>query len=153
VGVANFLRQSVKAVRGDAVATKDFRPLVKKELAFLDVPQAFMTRYVNDGFSGGEKKRLEILQMLLLEPKLAILDETDSGLDIDALKVISAGINRLRSPERAQLLITHYQRILDYVAPDHVHVLMNGRIVKSGGAGLAKELESRGYEFVEKEIG
>jgi Fe-S cluster assembly ATP-binding protein len=115
------------------------------------VPQSFMTRYVNDGFSGGEKKRLEILQMLLLQPKLAILDETDSGLDIDALKVIAKGINQIRSPERAQLLITHYQRILDYVTPQFVHVLMDGRIVKSGGPELAKELEKRGYDWVEKE--
>ena len=150
VQVVNFLRQSVKACRPD-VAVKEFRPLVKKQLEFLEVPQAFMTRYVNDGFSGGEKKRLEILQMLLLQPKLAILDETDSGLDIDALKTISAGINHLRSPERAQLLITHYQRILDYVTPQHVHVLMNGRIIKSGGAELAKELEARGYDWIEKE--
>jgi Fe-S cluster assembly ATP-binding protein len=117
------------------------------------VTNRFSTRYVNDGFSGGEKKRLEILQMLLLRPKLAILDETDSGLDIDALKVVAAGINQLRTPDRAQLLITHYQRILDYIAPDHVHVLMNGKIVKSGGPELAKELESRGYDFVEKEAG
>jgi Fe-S cluster assembly ATP-binding protein len=151
VGVANFLRQSVKAVRGDEVPVKEWRPLVKKNLEFLGVPQDFMTRYVNDGFSGGEKKRLEILQMLLLQPKLAILDETDSGLDIDALKVIAAGINQLRKPDRAQLLITHYQRILDFVRPDHVHVLMNGKIVRSGGAELAKELEARGYDFVEKE--
>ena len=151
VQVANFLRQSVKAVRGDAVPAKEFRPLVKRELEFLEVPQAFMTRYVNDGFSGGEKKRLEILQMLLLQPRLAILDETDSGLDIDALKTIAAGINRLKSPDRAQLLITHYQRILDHVTPDFVHVLMNGKIVKSGGPELAKELEARGYDFIEKE--
>jgi Fe-S cluster assembly ATP-binding protein len=151
VPVANFLRQSVKAVRGAEVPVKEFRPLVKKHLEFLGIEQSFMTRYVNDGFSGGEKKRLEILQMLLLQPKLAVLDDTDSGLDIDALKVVSAGINQLRTPERAQLLITHYQRILDYVAPDRVHVLMNGRIVKSGGPELARELESRGYEFVEKE--
>jgi Fe-S cluster assembly ATP-binding protein len=149
VAVANFLRQSVKAVRGDV--GKEWRPLVKKNLEFLEVPQTFMTRYVNDGFSGGEKKRLEILQMLLLEPRLAVLDETDSGLDIDALKVIAKGINHLRSPERAQLLITHYQRILDYVTPQYVHVLMKGRIVKSGGAELAKELELRGYEWIEKE--
>ncbi len=150
VPVAGFLRQAVKAVRGDV--GKEWRALVKKNLEFLGIEQTFMTRYVNDGFSGGEKKRLEILQMLLLEPKLAILDETDSGLDIDALKIVAAGINRLRGPERAHLLITHYQRILDYVAPDHVHVLMNGRIVKSGGPELAKELESRGYEFVEREV-
>ncbi len=149
VAVANFLRQSVKAVRGDV--GKEWRPLVKRNLEYLEVPQTFMTRYVNDGFSGGEKKRLEILQMLLLEPRLAILDETDSGLDIDALKVIAKGINHLRSEGRAQLLITHYQRILDYVTPQFVHVLMNGRIVKSGGAELAKELEKRGYEWIEKE--
>ena len=149
VGVASFLRQSVKAVRGDV--GKEWRPLVKKNLEFLEVPQSFMTRYVNDGFSGGEKKRLEILQMLLLEPRLAILDETDSGLDIDALKVIAKGINHLRGPERAQLLITHYQRILDYVTPQFVHVLMDGRVVKSGGPELAKELELRGYEWLEKE--
>ena len=149
VAVANFLRQSVKAVRGEV--GKEWRPLVKKNLEFLEVPQSFMTRYVNDGFSGGEKKRLEILQMLLLQPRLAVLDETDSGLDIDALKVIAKGINHLRSEERAQLLITHYQRILDYVTPQFVHVLMNGRIVKSGGPELAKELEQRGYEWIEKE--
>jgi Fe-S cluster assembly ATP-binding protein len=151
VQVGNFLRQSVKAVRGDSVPVKEFRPLVRRHLKSLDIPESFMQRYVNDGFSGGEKKRLEILQMLLLEPKLAILDETDSGLDIDALKVVAAGINQSRSPERAQLLITHYQRILDYVTPDRVHVLMNGKIVKSGGPELAKELEERGYDFVEKE--
>jgi Fe-S cluster assembly ATP-binding protein len=152
VGVAGFLRQAVKAVRGADVPVKEWRPLVKKNLQSLGVPESFMTRYVNDGFSGGEKKRLEILQMLLLQPKLAILDETDSGLDIDALKVIAAGINQLRTPDRSQLLITHYQRILDFVRPDHVHVLMNGRIVKSGGPELAKELEARGYDFVEKEV-
>ncbi len=151
VQVSNFLRTSVKAVRGDAVPTKEFRPLVKRHCEALGVPQAFMTRYVNDGFSGGEKKRMETLHMLLLEPKLAILDETDSGLDIDALKTISDGINRLRSPERAQVLVTHYQRMLDYVVPDKVHVLMNGRIVKSGGPELAKELEKRGYEWLEQE--
>jgi Fe-S cluster assembly ATP-binding protein len=155
VGVNNFLRQSVKAVRGDTppfgIPAKEFRPLVRKTCKEMGVAEAFMTRYVNDGFSGGEKKRLEILQMLLLQPKLAILDETDSGLDIDALKVIAKGINELRAPDRAQLLITHYQRILDYVTPHFVHVLMNGRIVKSGGPELAKELEVRGYDFVEKE--
>jgi Fe-S cluster assembly ATP-binding protein len=110
-----------------------------------------MTRYVNDGFSGGEKKRMEILHMLLLEPALAVLDETDSGLDIDALKVVAEGINRLRSKERGQLIVTHYQRLLDHVVPDHVHVLLEGRIVRSGGPELAKELEARGYEWLEKE--
>ena len=151
VQVSNFLRQSVKAVRGDTVPTKEFRPLVKKHLEALGIPQAFMTRYVNDGFSGGEKKRMEILHMLLLEPSLAVLDETDSGLDIDALKVVADGINRLRSPERGTLLVTHYQRILDLVVPDQVHVLLQGEIVRSGGPELAKDLEVRGYEWLEKE--
>ena len=152
VSVSNFLRQSVKAVRADDVPTKAFRPLVKENLKLLDIPQSFMTRYVNDGFSGGEKKRLEMLQMLMLQPSLAILDETDSGLDIDALKVVSESINLLRSPERAQLLITHYQRILHYVRPDYVHVLLDGRIVKQGGPELAEELEQRGYEWIEDEV-
>jgi Fe-S cluster assembly ATP-binding protein len=149
VQVANFLRQSVRAVRGANVPAKEFRPLVKRHMEALGVPDAFMKRYVNDGFSGGEKKRMEILHMLLLEPALAVLDETDSGLDIDALKVIADGINRLRSTERGVLLVTHYQRILDLVVPDQVHVLMDGRIVRSGGPELAKELEARGYEWLE----
>ena len=151
VTVSNFMRQAVKAVRGDDVPTKAFRPLVKENLGLLDIPQSFMTRYVNDGFSGGEKKRLEMLQMLMLQPTLAILDETDSGLDIDALKVVADAINRLRGPESAQLLITHYQRILHYVRPDYVHVLLAGRIVKQGGPELAEELEQRGYEWIETE--
>jgi Fe-S cluster assembly ATP-binding protein len=151
VQVANFLRHSVKAVRGGDVPAKEFRPLVKRHLDALGIPQGFMTRYVNDGFSGGEKKRMEILHMLLLEPALAVLDETDSGLDIDALKVVAEGINRLRSKERAQLVVTHYQRLLDHVVPDHVHVLLDGRIVRSGGPELAKELEARGYDWLGKE--
>lgn len=151
VTVNNFLRQSIKAVRGDAVPTKAYRPLVKKHLKALDIPQSFMTRYVNDGFSGGEKKRLEMLQMACLEPRLAILDETDSGLDIDALKVVSNAINAVAAPDRAQLVITHYQRILDYIEPDHVHVLMDGRIVQSGGPELARKLEEHGYEWLENE--
>jgi Fe-S cluster assembly ATP-binding protein len=150
VSVNNFLRQSVRAVRGDAVPPKAFRPMVKEQLKFLQVPRDFMTRYVNDGFSGGEKKRLEILQMLCLQPKLAVLDETDSGLDIDALKLIASGINTLRSPERGQLLITHYQRILDHVKPDRVHVMIDGEIVRSGGADLAHELEEKGYDWLDE---
>ncbi|MCG3135765.1 MAG: Vegetative protein 296 [Planctomycetes bacterium] len=150
VGVAQFLRQSVKGVRGADVPSKEFRPLVKKHLEALGIPQTFMTRYVNDGFSGGEKKRMEMLHMLLLEPRLAILDEVDSGLDVDALKVVAESINRLRSPERGQLLVTHYQRILDYVVPDEVHVLLDGEIVRSGAADLAREVESRGYEWLAK---
>jgi Fe-S cluster assembly ATP-binding protein len=151
VQVANFLRQSVRSVRGTEVPAKEFRPLVKKHLETLGIPQSFMTRYVNDGFSGGEKKRMEILHMLLLEPSLAVLDETDSGLDIDALKVVAEGINLLRSPERGVLLVTHYQRMLDHVVPDRVHAMLSGRIVRSGGPELAKELEAKGYEWLEKE--
>jgi Fe-S cluster assembly ATP-binding protein len=115
---------------------------------FMQMSEAFLTRGVNEGFSGGEKKRNEVLQMLVLEPKLAILDETDSGLDIDALKVVSAGVNSLRDPKRAVVLVTHYQRLLDYVVPDQVHVLSGGRIVKSGDKSLAHELEQRGYDWV-----
>jgi Fe-S cluster assembly ATP-binding protein len=151
VQVASFLRQSVKAVRGAEVPAKEFRPLVKRHLEELGIPQAFMTRYVNDGMSGGEKKRMEILHMLLLQPALAVLDETDSGLDIDALKVVADGINRLRAPDRGVLLVTHYQRMLDHVVPDRVHVLLSGRIVRSGGPDLARELEAKGYEWLERE--
>jgi Fe-S cluster assembly ATP-binding protein len=115
---------------------------------FLHLPEDFLKRSVNDGFSGGEKKRNEIFQMAVLEPRLAVLDETDSGLDIDALKVVAAGVNKLRRPENAQLVITHYQRLLNYIVPDFVHVLSEGRIVRSGGKELALELEARGYEWV-----
>jgi len=151
VTVNNFIRHSVKAVRGDDVPARAYRPMMKGLLKDLGIPNEFMTRYVNDGFSGGEKKRMEILQMLALQPSLAILDEIDSGLDIDALKVVSDGINALRGEGRAQLLITHYQRILDYVKPDHVHVLMEGLFVKSGGPELAMQLEEKGYEWLEEE--
>ncbi len=150
VTVANFLRTAVKAVRGGEVAVKDFRKILKEKMKLLQIEESFATRYVNDGFSGGEKKRLEILQMAMLEPKVGILDETDSGLDIDALRIVSEGINRLAGPERGLLLITHYQRILDYVKPHFVHVFAKGRIVKQGGPELARELERQGYEGVEK---
>ncbi len=151
VTVANFLRQSLRAVRGEGFDPKSFRREVKEQMATLGVDPSFATRYLNDGFSGGEKKRLEILQMALLAPKLSVLDETDSGLDIDALKVVAEGINRNRSPERGALLITHYQRILRYVEPDVVHVMIDGRIVRSGGPELAHELEERGYDWLETE--
>ena len=151
VQVVNFLRHSIRAVRGAEVPAKEFRPLVKRHLEALGIPQTFMTRYVNDGFSGGEKKRMEILHMLLLEPALAVLDETDSGLDIDALKVVADGINRLRSKERGQLVVTHYQRLLEHIVPDFVHVLFDGRLVRSGGKELALELERRGYAWIEEE--
>jgi Fe-S cluster assembly ATP-binding protein len=146
VTIANFLRSALRAVRGNEVSVRDFRQLVKSQMKALGIHDAFMNRYVNDGFSGGEKKRLEILQMAVLQPQLAVLDETDSGLDIDALQVVAAGINALRAPQRGILLITHYQRLLNYVKPDHVHVMIDGAIVKSGGPELALELECEGYK-------
>ncbi len=146
VTIANFLRAALRGLRGADVPIKEFRQTVKTRLKALGIPDAFMNRYVNDGFSGGEKKRLEILQMAVFAPALAVLDETDSGLDIDALKTVAAGINALRSPQRGILLITHYQRLLNYITPDAVHVLVDGRVVRSGGAELALELESKGYE-------
>ena len=146
VTIANFLRAAMRGVRGADVPVKEFRQTVKTQLKTLGIPDSFMNRYVNDGFSGGEKKRLEILQLAILSPALAVLDETDSGLDIDALKVVAHGINTLRSPQRGMLLITHYQRLLDYVTPDLVHVMVDGRVVRSGGPELALELESKGYE-------
>lgn len=153
-GVSNmqFLRTAVNAMRThhgkDELTAVDFMKLAKTTSKQVDLDPAFLKRGVNEGFSGGEKKRNEILQALMLEPRLAILDETDSGLDIDALKVVADGVNALRSPERAVLMITHYQRLLNHVVPDHVHVLAGGRIVKSGGRELALELEERGYAWL-----
>ncbi len=150
VSVSQFLRAAVRSVRGDSLPAKEFRSRVKKELESLKIPDSFMTRFLNEGFSGGEKKKLETLQLRLLEPKVAVLDETDSGLDIDALRTIAENIEAMRNPQRSFLLITHYQRLLDYIRPDYVHILANGRIVKSGSFELAKELEAKGYEaFVE----
>jgi Fe-S cluster assembly ATP-binding protein len=126
----------------------EFLALVKKKTKLLELDPALLNRAVNEGFSGGEKKRNEIFQMAVLEPKLAILDETDSGLDIDALKIVSHGVNALRRPDNSTLVITHYQRLLDYIVPDRVHVLVHGRIVKSGGKELALELEQRGYDWI-----
>lgn len=145
VSVANFLRTAMKARFGEGFAPKEFRKQIKAAMAQLEIDESFATRYVNDGFSGGEKKRHEILQMALLKPELAILDETDSGLDIDALRTVAEGINRLKGPELGVLVITHYQRILNYVQPDFVHVLINGQIIRSGGKELAHELEKHGY--------
>jgi len=125
--------------------------LLEQKLALVEMDRSFLSRPVNEGFSGGEKKRNEILQMAVLEPKLAILDETDSGLDIDALKIVAQGVNRLRRPDNAIILVTHYQRILQYVEPDHVHVLFDGRIVKSAGKELAVELERKGYDWIKDE--
>jgi Fe-S cluster assembly ATP-binding protein len=143
---------AVRKHRGLAeVDAFEFLGLVREKMKFMRMDESFLGRAVNEGFSGGEKKRNEILQMLILEPKLAILDETDSGLDIDALKIVAQGVNSLRGPERSILLVTHYQRMLDYIVPDSVHVLVNGRIAKSGDRTLALELERRGYEWVSEE--
>ena len=137
-----------KAAGEPEVDAYEFLALIRQKMKFMHMSETFLTRGVNEGFSGGEKKRNEVLQMLVLEPRLAILDETDSGLDIDALKVVSAGVNTLRDPKRAIVLVTHYQRLLDYIVPDQVHVLSGGRIMKSGDSSLAKELERRGYDWV-----
>jgi Fe-S cluster assembly ATP-binding protein len=139
-----------KAAGQPEVDAYDFLALIKQKMKVMQMNESFLTRGVNEGFSGGEKKRNEILQMLVLEPKLAILDETDSGLDIDALKVVSMGVNSLRDPKRAVVLVTHYQRLLDYIVPDRVHVLSRGRILKSGDRLLALELERRGYDWVQE---
>ena len=146
VSLTNFLRTSLNALRDEDVPVRQFMNDLRAQFEHLDMDPAFMQRNVNDGFSGGEKKRFEILQMAMLRPQYAILDETDSGLDIDALKVVSAGVNRLRGPEMGVLLITHYTRILRYITPDRVHVMFAGRIVESGGPELAEELEEHGYE-------
>lgn len=152
VSVSNFLRKTVNAVRGRDIPVKEFRLELKALMAKLGVKDEFLSRYVNDGFSGGEKKRLEILQLSMLNPSLAILDETDSGLDIDALKTVSDGVNALSKADTAILLITHYQRMLNYVQPQFVHVFQDGKIVASGGSELALELEDRGYEWVTSEM-
>ena len=156
-GVTNsyFMKASLNAVRAELglppLDAIDFLALVKQKMKALEMDEKFLSRSVNEGFSGGEKKRNEILQLSLLEPVLAVLDETDSGLDIDALRIVAEGVNRLRSPERAVLAITHYQRLLEYLVPDHTHVLIGGRIAKSGDRGLAIELERRGYAWIEAE--
>jgi Fe-S cluster assembly ATP-binding protein len=157
-GVSNayFLKTAVNEVRTrqglEELDAMEFLEFLEKKLALVEMDRSFLHRPVNEGFSGGEKKRNEILQMAVLEPKLAILDETDSGLDIDALKIVAAGVNRLRRPDRATILVTHYQRILEHVEPDHVHVLFDGRIVKSGGKELARELERKGYDWIRDEV-
>ena len=142
---------AIRKQRGEEeLDAMDFLALVKAKMQFMEMDPAFLNRAVNEGFSGGEKKRNEILQMLVLEPKLALLDETDSGLDIDALKVVAKGVNKLRDPKRAIVMVTHYQRLLDHVVPDRVHVLADGRVVKSGGKELALELERRGYDWLKE---
>ena len=150
-----FLKAALNAIRHhkgeEELDAADFLQLIRQKTKILDIPQELLNRPVNEGFSGGEKKRNEIFQMAVLEPMLAILDETDSGLDIDALRVVSDGVNRLRSPKNATLVITHYQRLLDYIVPDQVHVLSGGKIIRSGDKGLALELEEKGYDWIQKE--
>ena len=157
VNTTYFLRAAVNAVRqhhGEAeLSAVEFLKLMREKIQLLELDESLLKRSVNEGFSGGEKKRAEILQMALLEPRMAVLDETDSGLDIDALKVVASGVNHLRRDDNAQLVITHYQRLLDYIVPDHVHVLFDGRIVKSGGKELALELEEKGYDWIAKANG
>jgi Fe-S cluster assembly ATP-binding protein len=157
-GISNayFLRTALNAIRKyrgeEEMDAMDFLPLLRERMRLLDMDEKFLNRPVNEGFSGGEKKRNEIVQMAVLEPKLAVLDETDSGLDIDALKVVANGVNSMRSKDRSFLVITHYQRLLNYIVPDFVHVLVNGRVVKSGGKELALELEEKGYSWTEPEL-
>jgi len=155
VATMTFLKTALNAVRAargkTALDAVGFMKLVRERLRLVQMDERFLKRNVNAGFSGGEKKRNEILQMAVLEPKLAILDETDSGLDIDALRVVADGVNALRSPDRAMIVVTHYQRLLDYIEPDFVHVLAGGRIVRSGDRTLAKELEAKGYGWLEQE--
>jgi len=153
VSVANFMRAALAAHRGKEADMSDFRKLLKQEMEALSVDPAFAARYVNEGFSGGEKKRFEVLQLLMLNPSVAILDETDSGLDIDALKTVAEGINRFHSDQNGILMVTHYQRLLNYIKPDFVHVMMAGNVVRSGGPELALQLEEKGYDWIATEVG
>lgn len=152
VAMGNFLRQSLRAVRGKEVAVTEFRKILREKMALLKVDQSFLGRYLNEGFSGGEKKRAEILQLAMLQPRFAVLDETDSGLDIDALRIVSEGVNALQGPDLGILIITHYQRILNYIKPDVVHVLYGGRIVRTGGPDLVGELEEKGYDWIIRDV-
>ena len=157
VGNTYFLRAALNAIRRarglEELDAMDFLPLVKEKMKLLEVDDRLLTRSVNEGFSGGEKKRNEIFQMAVLEPKLCIMDETDSGLDIDALKAVAKGVNTLRGPQRAIIVVTHYQRLLNYIIPDYVHVLVDGRIVRSGDRTLALDLEEKGYGWLEEQVG
>ena len=152
VSVANFLRMAVNAGREEPIKVKEFGALLKEKMELLRIDRAFTSRYLNEGFSGGEKKRAEILQLAVLAPEIAVLDETDSGLDIDALRIVSEGVNAMREPDRGFLIITHYTRILEYVRPDFVHIMLDGRVVREGGPELADELEDKGYECVREEV-
>lgn len=151
VRTSNFLRLACNARAGRELDVMEFYDKLEKKMKHLDIDDAFMKRYLNEGFSGGEKKRNEILQMMMLEPEFAVMDETDSGLDIDALKIVSRGVNELRGPDLGILIITHYERILRYINPDFVHILVDGKIVKSGGPDLAAHLEEHGYDWIVKE--
>ncbi|AJR02700.1 Fe-S cluster assembly ATPase SufC [Siansivirga zeaxanthinifaciens] len=156
VSVTNFMKTAINETRKakglDEMPAKDMLKLIREKSELLEIDRKFLSRSLNEGFSGGEKKRNEIFQMAMLEPKLAILDETDSGLDIDALRIVANGVNKLKSKDNAVIVITHYQRLLDYIVPDFVHVLYNGRIVKSGGKELAHELEEKGYDWIKEEV-
>jgi len=156
VSVSNFLKNSLTSVRKargiEEISHLDFRKLLRDQMKTFSLDSKFLTRSINEGFSGGEKKKMEILQMALLEPKIAVLDETDSGLDVDALKIVAEGIKKLAHPERGILLITHYQRILHYIKPHFIHVMINGKIVKSGGPELGERLEKDGYDWVRSEL-
>jgi len=156
VSVTNFIKTAINETRKSKglkdMPAKDMLKLIREKAELLEIDRNFLSRSLNEGFSGGEKKRNEIFQMAMLEPKLAILDETDSGLDIDALRIVANGVNKLKSKDNAVLVITHYQRLLEYIVPDFVHVLYNGRIVKSGGKELAHELEEKGYDWIKEEV-
>jgi Fe-S cluster assembly ATP-binding protein len=152
VSVANFLRMAVNAKREEPIKVKEFGKLLGENMELLRIDRAFTSRYLNEGFSGGEKKRAEILQLAMLKPEIAVLDETDSGLDVDALRIVSDGVNALSGPDMGSLIITHYTRILEYVKPQFVHIMLDGRIVREGGPELADELEERGYDFVREEV-
>jgi Fe-S cluster assembly ATP-binding protein len=157
VSVTNFMKAAINAKRKhfglDPMEAKDFLKLMKEKMELVEIKKEMMSRSLNEGFSGGEKKRNEIFQMAMLEPSLCLLDETDSGLDIDALRIVANGVNKLRTPDRSFLVITHYQRLLNYIVPDFVHVMYGGRIVKSGGKELALELEAKGYDWIKEEVG
>jgi Fe-S cluster assembly ATP-binding protein len=152
VSLANFLRMSHKAVKGENVSAGQFRRLVREKMSLLKMDDAFLSRYVNDGFSGGEKKRAEILHMALLQPEIAIMDEVDSGLDVDALRTVAEGVNSLAGPNLGVLIITHYQRILNYIKPDIVHILYQGRVIRTAGPELVEEIETNGYEGIIKDF-
>jgi len=152
VSVANFLRMAVNARREQPIKVKDFGKVLRENVDMLKIDREFVSRYLNEGFSGGEKKRAEILQLAMLKPEVAVLDETDSGLDIDALRIVSEGVNALRGPDMGTLIITHYKRILDYVRPDFVHIMLDGRVVREGGPELADELDEKGYDFIRAEV-